>query len=124
MTAYAKDVAFLPEWLQRVWAGFNVSPEGKVSAELFLAQGQGVPARTQAPEPFLPVGIAVLNDAFTKRFGRALFRPRAGSTDEFKSCHRFKALSASGLYGLAKDLVRVVVEHVDTRTSQNCGATE
>jgi hypothetical protein len=114
VNAYAKDVALLPEWLQRVWAGFNVSPEGKVSAELFLAQGQGVPARTQAPELFLPVGVAVLNDAFTKRFGRALFRPHTDSEEVFRSCHRFKALSASGLYGLAKDLVRVVVEHVDT----------
>jgi hypothetical protein len=97
-----------------VWAGFNVSPEGKVSAELFSAQGQGVPASTQAPERFLPVGIAALNDAFTKRFGRALFRPHTDSAEAFKSCHRFKALSASGLYGLAKDLVRVVVEHIDT----------
>jgi hypothetical protein len=114
VNAYAKDVAFLPEWLQRVWAGFNVSPEGKVSAELFSAQGQGVPARTQAPESFLPVGTAVLKDAVTKRFGRALFRPRTDSSEEFKSCHRFKAPSASGLYGLAKELVRVVVEHVDT----------
>jgi|SRR5579859_1207096 len=114
VNAYAKDVAFLPEWLQRVWAGFNVSPEGKVSAELFSAQGQGVPARTRAPESFLPVGVVVLNDAFIKRFGGALFRPRGDPREEFKSCHRFKALSASGLYGLAKDLVRVVVERVDT----------
>jgi hypothetical protein len=114
VTAYAKDVALLPEWLQRVWSGFNVSPEGKVSAELFQAQGQGVPASTQAPEAFLPIGIAVLNSAFTNRFGRALFRPRTDATEEFKSCHRFKALSASGLYGLAKELVRVVVEQVDT----------
>jgi hypothetical protein len=85
-----------------------------VSAELFLAQGQGVPARTQAPEPFLPVGVEVLSDAFTKRFGVALFRPHTDSAEAFKSCHRFKALSAPGLYGLAKDLVRVVVEHIDT----------
>jgi hypothetical protein len=114
VNAYAKDVALLPEWLQRVWAGFNVSPEGKVSAELFLAQGKGVPAHTQAPEPFLPTGIAVLNDAFTKRFGVALFRPHTDSHEVFKACHRFRALSPSGLYGLAKDLVRVVVEHIDT----------
>lgn len=114
VNAYAKDVAFLPEWLQRIWAGFNVSPEGKVSEELFLAQGRGVPASTQAPEPFLPVGIAILNDAFTKRFGRPLFRPHTDSAEVFKSYHRFKALSASGLYGLAKDLVRVVGEHIDT----------
>jgi hypothetical protein len=55
-----------------------------------------------------------LNDAFMQRFGRALFRPRTDSTEEFESCHRFRALSASGLYGLAKDVVRVVVEHIDT----------
>lgn len=111
---YAKDVALLPEWLQRIFAGFNVGPEGKVSAELFLAQGQGVPAGTQAPETSLPVGVAVLNDAFANRFGRALFRPHTDSAEAFKPCHRFKALRASGLYGLAKDLVRVVVEHIDT----------
>jgi hypothetical protein len=117
VNAYAKDVALLPEWLQRVWAGFNVSPEGKVSAELFLAQGQGVPAQTQAPEPFLPVGIAVLNDAFKNRLGIALFHPHT-NFEASRSCHRFKALSASGLYGLAKDLVRVVVEHIDTAALQ------
>ena len=114
VNAYAKDVSFQPEWLQRVWAGFNVSPEGKVSTELFSAQGRGVPAATQAPESFLPDGIAVLNDAFTKRFGVVLFRPRNNSNEEFQSCHRFKALSAPGLYGLAKDIVRAVVEHIDT----------
>jgi len=113
VNAYAKDVALLPEWLQRVWAGFNLTPEGKVAAELYSAQGQGIPARTQAPEAFLPVGIEVLDDAFRGRFGRALFRPHSDTAEVFKSCHRFKALSASGLYGLAKDLVRVVIEHID-----------
>jgi hypothetical protein len=114
VTAYAKDVAHLPEWLQRVWAGFNVSPEGKVSAELFSAQAEGIPAGTQAPERFLSVGTTVLNDAFSKRFGILLFRPHANFSDLFKNCHRFKALSESGLYGLAKDLIRVIFEHVDT----------
>jgi hypothetical protein len=90
-----------------------VSPEGKVSQELFLAQGQGVPADTQAPEAFLPDGVAILNDAFTNRFGVALFRPYAESAEMFKSCHRFKALSASGLFALAKNIVRVVIEHMD-----------
>jgi hypothetical protein len=114
VNAYAKDVVLQPEWLQRIWAGFNVSPEGKVSQELFLAQGQGVPADSQAPEAFLSDGVAILNDAFTNRFGVALFRPYAVSTEMLKSCHRFKALSASGLFALAKDVVRVVIEHMDT----------
>jgi hypothetical protein len=118
VNAYAKDVAFLPEWLLRVWVGFNVSPEGKVSEELYLAQGQGVPADTQPPEPFLPIGVAMLNDAFRKRFGVALFRPYTDPEEAFKACHRFRALTASGLYGLAKDLVRLVVEQIDTAALQ------
>lgn len=113
VNAYAKDVAYLPEWLQQVWAGFNLSPEGKVSPELFSAQAKGVPANTQAPEPFLPRGMAVLNVAFTKRFSVPLFRPHTNPAEVFRSCHRFKALNAPGLYDLAKDLVRAVVEHID-----------
>ncbi|HKW25242.1 MAG TPA: hypothetical protein VJN48_05625 [Terriglobales bacterium] len=112
VNAYAKDVALLPEWLRRLWVGFNISPEGKVAAELLSSQAEGIPASTQAPEPFLPVGMAVLNEAFEQRFGKALFRPPA-SAEAFKACHRFKALSESSLYGLAKDLVRLVVEHID-----------
>lgn len=114
VNAYAKDVAYLPEWLQRVWAGFNVSPEGKVSPELFAAQGRGVPADTQAPERFLPRGVALLNAAFTKRFSVSLFRPHSNPSEAFRPCHRFKALNAPGLYDLAKNLVRAVVEHIDT----------
>src|SRR5438128_1616648 len=103
VNAYAKDVALQPEWLQRVWAGFNVSPEGKVSEELFLAQGQGVPANTQAPEAYVPDAVTILNDAFRNRFGIALFRPHANSADVFSCCHRFRALSPAGLFALAKD---------------------
>ena len=113
VNAYAKDVAYLPDWLQRVWAGFNVGPEGKVSAELFSAQGEGIPAGTKAPEPFLPRGVKILDDAFTKRFGKPLFRVHINSEAAFKPCHRFKALSESGLYGLAKELVRAIIEHID-----------
>lgn len=118
VNAYAKDVAYLPEWLQRVWAGFNVSPEGKVSVELFSAQGRGVPAPTQAPEPFLPIGVAKLNEAYTNRFGTPLFRPHTNSAEVFKSCHRFMSLSTPGLYQLAKEVVRVIIEHIDTAPLQ------
>lgn len=118
VNAYAKDVALQPEWLQRMWAGFNISPEGKVSAELFAAQGQGIPAPTQAPEGYLRDGVTLLNEAFANRFGTPLFRPHTDSARVLKSCHRFKALSASGLYGLAKELVRGVVEHIDTAALQ------
>jgi hypothetical protein len=47
-----------------------------------------------------------------------LFRPYAEPTEVFKPCHRFKALSEAGLYGLAKDLTRVVIEHIDAAALQ------
>jgi hypothetical protein len=53
INAYAKDVALLPEWQQRIWAGHNVGPEGGVSEELLASQVRAQPARTQAPEEFL-----------------------------------------------------------------------
>lgn len=116
VNAYAKDVALLPEWLTRLWAGFNVGPEGKVSEELLSAQAQGVPARTQAPEPFLPIGVGVLDNAFKQRFGAVMFRPYTDPQSVFSPCHRFRALTKSGLYGLAKEVVRVVIEHIDVAT--------
>jgi len=33
-----KDIAYLPEWQQRIWSAFNVSPEGGVSDELLASQ--------------------------------------------------------------------------------------
>ena len=114
VNAYAKDVAFLPEWLQRVWAGFNVSPEGKVSAELFSAQGQGVPARDASAGVFPSCWRCSPERRLHQAFRQSVVSPAHRPREVFKSCHRFKALSASGLYGLAKDLVRVVVEHIDT----------
>ena len=47
-----------------------------------------------------------------------MHRSHTDSTELLKPCHRFKALNASGLYGLAKDLVRLVVEHIDTAALQ------
>ena len=34
VNTYAKDVALLPEWQQRVWAAHNANPDGKLSEEL------------------------------------------------------------------------------------------
>jgi hypothetical protein len=53
VNVYAKDIALLPDWQQRIWAGYNVPPDGKVSEELLASQMRVEPANTQAPERFL-----------------------------------------------------------------------
>src|SRR5260370_15535482 len=115
VNAYAKDVAHLPEWQQKIWAGFNIGPEGKASKELFAAQAQGVPANTQAPEAYLSIAVELLGRRFTKRFGSNLFRAHPDSTPLVAKCHRFRVLKESGLYDPAKHLFRLTADHIDTQ---------
>ena len=48
VSTYAKDVAQLPEWQQRVWAAHNANPEGKLSEELKASHVDARPAATEA----------------------------------------------------------------------------
>ena len=57
VNTYAKDVALLPEWQQRVWAAHNANPEGKLSEELMASHVDAKPASTRAPEAFLTEGL-------------------------------------------------------------------
>ena len=54
INVYANDIAKMPDWIQQIWAGHNVSPDGKVSSELLDSQVNACPANTQAPEDYLP----------------------------------------------------------------------
>ena len=38
VNVYAKDIAFLPDWQQAIWAGFNVGPDGGLSEELHASR--------------------------------------------------------------------------------------
>jgi hypothetical protein len=107
INAYAKDVALLPEWQQKVWAGFNVRPDGKVSAELYAAQAGGQPADTQAPEDYIEEGLNLLARAAQDRLGISILRPHRDFEAVIRNCHRFRAIAPNGLFALAKDLARV-----------------
>jgi hypothetical protein len=50
VNAFAKDIALLPEWQQKIWSGDNISSEGGVSEELLDSQMRAMLANTQAPE--------------------------------------------------------------------------
>jgi len=73
VNVYAKDIALLPEWQQRIWAAYNVGPEGGVSEELLDSQVKAVPAKTQAPEAFLQSGIDLINKLSREKLGFNLF---------------------------------------------------
>lgn len=110
ITVYAKDIALLPDWQQKIWAGYNVGPEGKVSEELLASQMRARPAKTQAPEKFLSEAIEELNKTFQKRFGLPLFRKHQAQESILSQTHRFRATDQAGLFSLAKDLTRLTAE--------------
>ncbi len=114
INAYAYDIGKLPEWQRRIWQGFNVAPEGGVSAELLDAQQRVKPARTLAPEAHLSEALEAVDKQFLARFGVPLFRSHSSRTDISASVHRFRALDQQGVFALAKDISRLIIEAIDT----------
>jgi len=118
INVYAKDVVLLPEWQQRIWAGYNVSPEGGVSEELLASQVRANPARTQAPEEFLGKGLELLNALSQKQLGVSILKVHDFVRELLPTIHRFRAVDNAGLYSLAKDVARVTSDSLDTAAMQ------
>jgi hypothetical protein len=54
VNVYAKDIGFLHEWEQQIWAGCNVGPEGGVSEELLAAKQRDGPPTHRHPRNSCP----------------------------------------------------------------------
>jgi hypothetical protein len=118
ITVFASDVASLPAWQQRIWAAYNVTPEGKVSRELLSAQMETRVAETFAPEQALPEMLEVLDDLFKSKIGVPLFRPHTLTPELLRSIQRFRALESKGLFALAKDIIRLTADRIDVEGLQ------
>ena len=81
VNVYAKDIAYMSLWQQKIWSGFNVAPDGGVSRELLASQAEGTPANSKAPEAFLLEGRDALNQAMLTATGVAAFRCDARAND-------------------------------------------
>lgn len=119
INVYAKDIALLPEWQQRVWAGHNVGPDGGVSDELLASQARARPAETLAPEPFLGRGLDLLWELSEQNVGVPLLRKHPQVPEILSRCHRFRAVDRAGLFALAKDLARLTAESIDANALHN-----
>ena len=114
VNVYAKDIRYSSAWEQQVWAGFNITPDGGVSRELLMAQAEGEPALTQAPEPFLKTAIKILNRNTARSFGFEVIRPHPEYERLIRGqAHRFRAIDETGFYALAKDLARMTADSID-----------
>lgn len=118
INVYAKDIGVLPEWQQQIWAGYNISPEGGVSAELLASQVRADPASTQAPEEFLSRGIEEVNKLSQAKLGIKLFREHEAVPELLKKAHRFRSIDEPSFYALAKDLARLIADSLDAQAMQ------
>ena len=96
VNVYAKDIALLPEWQQKIWSGYNISPEGKVSEELLASQVKAEPAKTQAPEDFLAEGLAMLDHLAHEKLAITLIRQHEQIPELLVRAHRFELLTKKG----------------------------
>lgn len=109
VTIYAKDIALLPDWQQKIWHSYNISPDGKVSAELLMSQQEAKPASTLPPESYFEIELKNLNNNFKKLYGEELIENN--KIDEIlKNIHRFVSTKENGLFVLAKDISRVTAD--------------
>ncbi|WGK57783.1 hypothetical protein [Pantoea sp. SS70] len=118
INVYAKDIGLLPEWQQQIWAGYNCSPEGGISKELYMSQVRAEPAESQSPEEFFPVVLNELNKKTQDLFGFNLFRDHESIPEIIKSINRFRSLDEASFYDLAKDLARVIADNIDASAIQ------
>ena len=118
VNVFAEDIAFLPDWQQQVWSGFNITPEGGVSKELLASQVHAVPANTKAPEAFLYEGLKTLNKVSNNKLGILIFKEHDYIPQLLNKLHRFRATSEEGLFELAKDIARITADSFDSQSIQ------
>jgi hypothetical protein len=109
----AYDVANLPSWQQRVWAGHNVTPDGGVSEELLASQAKAAPADTTAPEVIFDDLVSRLNALVVQTIGSPLFRQHITDDRLELQVNRFRAIDKNGVLAMAKDIIRHTGERID-----------
>jgi hypothetical protein len=73
------------------------------------------PASTQAPENYLSEGIKYLNSLTLISFGILIIIDHPDVEQIMKTTHRFNAKNEEGLFGLAKNLYKIVGERIDSK---------
>lgn len=110
----AVDIARLPDWQQNIWAGYNVSPDGGVCAELLMSQMEAQPAKTLSPEDYLPRAAENINKFTLKLYGIKVFKDYSGLKTLLNRIHRFRVSDKNSLFQLSKDIYLFTGERIDT----------
>jgi hypothetical protein len=113
INVFAKDVGLLPEFVQKIWAGHNVSPNGPVSPELLSVQMECRPVGTKAPEILLTQTLDKLQLLSKECFGEYIFREHPMESKFLVNIHRFHSVDLQGACQLCKEIYRLVIERLN-----------
>lgn len=113
VTVYAYDIARLATWEQKIWAAYNVLPEGKVSAELLSAQVKAQVAPTYAAEVLLFKSMELLEKGFKNKYNINLFLNKIEKIQFSSEISRFSSIDQASLLRLAKEVIRVFSERLN-----------
>ena len=116
VNVFAKDIGILPDWQQKIWAGYNIAPDGGVSKELIAVQVHIKPPESNAPESFIENGINYINSLAQEKLGITIFKKHTEFSNIAKRTHRFRSLDLPGFYSLAKDIARLSADSLDTES--------
>ncbi len=114
INVYAKDIGNMKEIDKKVWARYNISPEGPPSSELLSSQMEAQPAETYSPEQVFLKLIEDLQNLTKMKFGHEIFRTHSFEEGINKKIHRFQATTKEGFFLLCKEITRYLIERIDT----------
>jgi hypothetical protein len=118
INVYANDVARLSEWHRRIWAGRNLYPQGRLSAELAMSHVEARVADTTAPEKRIAELLPALDAAASECWGFAVFRQHGIEGRLLASLHRFRGVDRDSLLELAKDVARLTADRINAESLQ------
>lgn len=112
---FSEDIAMLPTWIQKKFSGFNITPEGGISKELYQIEINMEEVSTPPLEEDFKHLYFSLNKLFNKKYNINLFNRHEDTQKLIKSVHRFKAYNDEGVFKLAKEISRVIVETINLK---------
>lgn len=113
LNVLSEDVGRLEEFRKESLVSFNVKPEGGVSKELLMAQKDGIPADSEAPENRLGKALRYLEAVCIELLGRSILRDHPEVNKLIIGIHRFQALKQDDIFDVANDLNKLFVERLD-----------
>jgi len=113
VNVFAKDIGLLPDFVQKIWVGHNVPPDGPVSRELLSTQMECKPAGTRAPEYLLMRSLDKLQSVSKERFGESILRKHPLESKLSMNVHRFHSIDLPGACQLCKEITRLIVDRIN-----------